>query len=321
MNRRLRVGTQLQVTGLVMLLSLCSLLMAPARSAQEEQEDAARRLWNKKFVEARADAKKTPAKSQTGGSTRPTATQPKTEANAVTPSGATTEVVQGELIGITLWRLRAATARDDQSKPRLLVQKDAAASGPYLPERVAADTPFKEGQFVRLSIEAPRENDAYLYVIDREVYADGKMGDPYLIFPAQSTPSGGNVVTAGKVIYVPAQGDPIPYFTLTRNRGDQVGESLTIIISPQPLPVGVGLLKLDPAQVAEWEKQWGGPTERREARSEVGKGWTVAEKEVEDSQGKRLLTQTDPLPQTIYRIAAKSGGPVLINVPLRIAPQ
>jgi hypothetical protein len=125
-------------------------------------------------------------------------------------------------------------------------------------------------------------------------------------------------MTAGKIIYVPAQGDPIPYFTLQRSRKDQVSESLTIIVSPEPLPLGVGPLKLDPVRVAQWEKQWGGRIERREARGEVGKGWTAAEKEA--GEGKRLLAQTDPLPQTIYRAAAKSGGPVLVSVPLRIAP-
>jgi len=124
-----------------------------------------------------------------------------------------------------------------------------------------------------------------------------------------------------KIIYVPAQGDPIPYFTLQRSRKDQISESLTIIVSPEPLPLGAGLRQLDSAEAAQltqWEKQWGGPTERREARGGAGTGWTAAEKEA--GEGKRLLVQGDPLPQTIYRVAIKPGGPVLVTVPLRIAP-
>jgi len=44
-----------------------------------------------------------------------------------------------------------------------------------------------------------------------------RLGEPYLTFPALSTPPGGNVISAGKSVYVPAQGDPIPYFTLQRS--------------------------------------------------------------------------------------------------------
>ncbi len=72
-------------------------------------------------------------------------------------------------------------------------------------------------------------------MIDREVFKDDKgerLGDPDLIFPARTTPAGGNEITAGKSIYIPAQGDPIPYFRLQRSGGNHVGERLSIIISP-----------------------------------------------------------------------------------------
>jgi|GEM_PF-275419 len=300
----------------------CHLKAAVAPLLQEEQEDSTRRLWNKQFAEARAKTKK-PAdavKVPTKGDTAPTPgkTEMNSEAAAATPPPG---AIDGELVGVTLWRLRSSTAGDDQNKPRILVQKEQGASQQLLAERVEAETPFKQGELVRLSIEVPRETEGYLYVIDREVYAGHKTSDPYLIFPGQSTPAGGNVVTAGKIIYVPAQGDHIPYFTLQRSRADQVSESLTIIISPQPLPLGVGLRKLDPGQVAQltqWEKQWGGPTERRESKGSVGKEWTNAEKKAGEGEG--LLAQGDPLPQTIYRVAVKPGGPVLVMMPLRIAP-
>jgi hypothetical protein len=126
------------------------------------------------------------------------------------------------------------------------------------------------------------------------------------------------VITAGRSAFVPAQGDPIPYFTLERSGRNHVGERLTIIISPEPLPVNVEQPTLDPALVARWERQWGGPTEWRESRGDVGKQWTEAEQEAD--KGARKLVQSDPLPQTIYRIRAKPGGRVLVTIPLRIAP-
>jgi hypothetical protein len=211
--------------------------------------------------------------------------------------------VKGELIGVTIWRLG-----DDQDKPTA--------------ERATADTSFTEGERLRLSIEAPRSGESYLYVIDREVYADGSAGDPYIIFPSQTTPEGGNVVTAGKPIFVPARGDEYPYFTVERVRKDQLREELTIIVSPNPLNLPVGTpadpARLESEQVARWEKQWGGRVERREERGGAGKQWTAAEKEAD--KGERRLVQGDPLPQTIYLIKAKPGAPMMLRVPLRIAP-
>jgi hypothetical protein len=211
--------------------------------------------------------------------------------------------VKGELIGVTIWRLG-----DDQDKPTA--------------ERATADTSFTEGERLRLSIEAPRSGESYLYVIDREVYADGSAGDPYIIFPSQTTPEGGNVVTAGRPIFVPARGDEYPYFTVERVRKDQLREELTIIVSPNPLNLPVGTpadpARLESEQVARWEKQWGGRVERREERGGAGKQWTAAEKEAD--KGERRLVQGDPLPQTIYLIKAKPGAPMMLRLPLRIAP-
>jgi len=210
--------------------------------------------------------------------------------------------VNGELIGVTIWRLR-----DGQEEP--------------MAERAATDTLFNEGERLRLSIEAPREGDNYLYVIDREVYADGTTSDPYLIFPSRSTPKGGNVATAGELVFVPAQGDEFPYFTLERARKDQLREELTIIISPKPLKVPIGALtdpvRLKREQVAQWERQWGGRVEQWEERSGAGKQWTAAEKDA--YKGERRLVQGDPLPQTIYLIKGKPGAPMILRVPLRVA--
>jgi hypothetical protein len=210
--------------------------------------------------------------------------------------------VNEELIGVTIWRLR-----EDQSKPTA--------------ERATADTQFDEGERVRLSIEVPRERDSYLYVIEREVYADGTTSDPYLIFPPQSTPRWGNVVTAGKPVFVPAQGDKIPYFTLERARKDQLSEELTIIVNPRPLkaPIGASIdpVRLERTQVARWEGQLGGRVEHWEERGGVGKQWTAAEEEAD--KGERRLVQGDPLPQTIYLMKVKPGAPMILRVPLRVA--
>jgi Domain of unknown function (DUF4384) len=255
------------------LLGLCSLWAVAGSLPQGESEDSTRRIWKKRFREARVHTR------------------------ARRPRGT---ALKGDLIGVTIWRLR-----EDQNKPTA--------------ERATADTLFNEGERVRLSIEAPRECDNYLYVIDREVFADGTMGDPYLIFPSQDTPRQGNIVTAGKPVYVPAQDD---HFTLVRARKDQVREILTIIITPTPLKVPLGMpdtpAKLDRALVAQWEKKWGGRIERRDEKGGAGKQWTEAERNA--GGGERRLLRGDPLPQTIYLVKVKPGRPMLLHTPLQIKP-
>jgi hypothetical protein len=75
---------------------------------------------------------------------------------------------------------------------------------------------------------------------------------------------------------------------------------------------------VDPGAVAQLERQCGGQIERRESRGGAGKPWTQAEQEADG--GKRKLAQSDPLPQTIYRVWTKRGGCALVTVLLRIAP-
>jgi len=210
--------------------------------------------------------------------------------------------MNGELLGVTIWRIRDG-------------QDEATA------ERATADTLFTEGERFRFSIEAPRMENSYLYVIDREVYADGATSAPYLVFPSQSTPGRGNVVTAGKPVFVPAQRDEFPYFILERARKDQIGEKLTVVLSPKPLRLPLGApsdpIELDRAQVARWEKQWGGRVELREDPGGAGKPLTAAEREAD--RGERRLVRNDPLPQTIYLIKGKSRAPIMLDLLLRIA--
>ena len=320
---------------LALLLSLCGLLVTAAPLPQEKEDDT-RRLWNKQFKEARAKIRKPeppvrPAKAQVKPPVTPKL-EPKHDHMTTPPAGVippastalSSDSADGELIGVTLWRLRGETGSDAPDKPRLLVQKDTVVQKENLvAERVRADTAFSKDQLVRLSIEVPRDRDNYVYVIDRERYADGSLSEPYLIFPSKDTPRDGNLVQAGKLVYVPNEKEKPPYFHL-RLSPDQVSEYLTIIISPEPLnlPLSDGQgVKLDVAQAAQlkqWEQQWSGPNEKRELRNGSGQSWTTTEKE--SGEGKRRLVQDDPLPQTVYRVRVKSDGPVIVNVPLRIAP-
>ena len=124
----------------------------------------------------------------------------------------------------------------------------------------------------------------------------------------------------GRLIEIPSQSDDPPYFTFKRNRKDQVSDKLTIIVSPFPLAIATPkqTTRLDRAQVTKWENFWGGASEHREASANTQRRRTRAEQEA--VEGRRLLQRGDPLPQTIFRASVKPGSPLLITLPLRIAP-
>ena len=222
------------------------------------------------------------------------------------------------LVGVTLWRLRPAAKTDPA---RILVHEE---EGPtvedveWTPERVDLDAPLSQNQRVRLSIETPR--DGFLYVVDREVYADGTTSAPVLIFPTTRTRGGDNRVFAGTVVEIPALSDNPVYFTLKRSRPDHVGESISIVVAPRPidgLAIGRSPQALTPQTFAEWERQWGGPVQRVDLEGGLGTTYTEAEKAAGASVS-ALLTQQDAVPQTIYRVASRTNAPALLTFVLKI---
>jgi hypothetical protein len=222
-----------------------------------------------------------------------------------------------EEIGVTVWRLRPSQTGDNGGRVLVL---DGLKPSEWTPERIEADTPLNIGDRVRLTIESPRPG--FLYIVDREQYADGSLGEPMLIFPTLRTRGGDNRVAPGKLIDIPAQEDQYSYFTAqpSGDRRDQVAEVLTIILLSKPLPLEIGQqpLKVNTTQVTAWEKTWGGTAERLELVDGAGRTWTKEEKMAGAANG-RQLTQGGPPPQTVYRVARKAGGPLLVTVPLRYA--
>jgi hypothetical protein len=285
--------------------TLYALLMATAAFAEDE---ATRGVVPADVVQARPAKPATPA--------APPRAQPlyhPIDAKAVTSLRQSEGVRQ---VGVTIWRLRPSTAADTGA--RLLVQ-DNAGSGEWTPERVSATSTLRNGDRVRLAVESPQAG--YLYVIDRERYASGERGAPYLIFPTSRTHGGDNQVTAGKLVEIPGQEDRPNFFSLRPSRPDQVGEELTILLAPKPiedLQIGANAIALPVEKVARWEQQWGSArTEIFELQGGAGKTWSSSEQQA-GANATRLLTQDDPPPQSIYRVvAAKPESPILVRLQLR----
>jgi hypothetical protein len=283
----------------VCLSVVCLSILSPIVPAQDGE--TTRKLWDTAFI----DQPKRPAGPSSA----------KRRYRIATPNVPPDRVVAETVVGVTLWRLRPVKPND--TGERILVQ-EGSESADWIPERVEADTKLTAGTRVRLSVEAARAG--YLYVIDREQYADSSVGEPYLIFPTTRTNGGNNEVKTGRIIEIPTQDDRPPFFTLKPSRSDQVSEVISVLVSPTPLEglrIGEKAQKLSVQQVALWEKSWGGTFGRLEMQNGAGKTWTRQEKEA-GADATRSLSQDEPAPQTLfYKPEAKSGQPVLVNVSLR----
>lgn len=217
-------------------------------------------------------------------------------------------------LGLTVWRLRPAAVAE--SGERIIVQDDGDIAE-WIPERIEANTPLRIGEKIRLSFES--QQTGYLYVVDREQYANGSVGEALLIFPTTRTRNGDNRVTAGQLIEIPAQDDRPNFFTARRGRLDQIGEQLFALITPQPLPdltISAKPLKLSDELIKRWEQSWSAETEQFEMASGGGKSWTKVERET-GADASRSLSQDDPAPQTIFRIARGPDEPRLIKLSLQ----
>jgi hypothetical protein len=201
-------------------------------------------------------------------------------------------------LGVTIWRL--------------------PADGDGEPKRVSAETRFSEGDQIRLSFESPAAG--YLYVIDRELYADEKVGDPLLVFPTMLTRNGNNRVEAGQVVDVPGQTDRVPFFKLESKNKDWRGELLTVIVSPEPLKdieTPDKIAAISAAWLEAMENTYLKSVAEYEQQGSEGRPYTQAEK-VAGSSLTRELTQKDPFPQTMFRVKMRPKEPMMVNLGLTV---
>src|SRR6185369_2616807 len=279
---------------IVISISFC-LAEPPSFVMAQKADGATRKLWDTAFIETPKTRK--PSRRRSGY-------------RIATPNVPVDNVAPDTVVGVTLWRLRPANRYD--SGERLIVHDDNANSE-WMPERISANTRLVQGDRLRISVEAVRAG--YLYVVDREQYADGSLGEPYLIFPTKRTSGGDNQVAIGRLLEIPAQDDSPPFFTMKKSRADHVAEVMSVLVTPTPLE-GVQIsdkaLKLTDAQVAGWEKAWGSSVGRLEM-STAGQAWTKEEKDART----RALTASAPAPQLVfYRPSAKPSDPMFVKLRL-----
>lgn len=229
-------------------------------------------------------------------------------------------------VGVTVWRLLESSSNDavalEDEKRDLTHPGEGLPQKDVIPERVAMDTALTEGHLVRLTIESLRTG--YLYVINRPRYADGKYGDPYLIFPTQRM-GVSNLVTAGQTIQIPGPNARPDFFVLDRGKSRegelQVSEELIVIVKPEPFevfktPPSDRKLLTQPSVEALIEK-YKADVEESDLGGDASKYITKIEKLASKDASIRL-SPDDPYPQTLYRLAVKPDDPMLVRFELMV---
>src|SRR3954469_7238132 len=183
------------------LLILFSCCLFPSAVMGQQDEEASRQIVLDRFNKARP-AEDASAGMGGGGSTKAAAIKPPVyrRMGATRLGRRGTRLPATEEIGVTVWRLRPARDNDDGAR---VVVMDGLKQVQYTPERIEAETPLNVGDRVRITVESPRPG--FLYIIDREQYADGSLGEPVMIFPTLHTRGGDNRVMPGRLIDIPAQ--------------------------------------------------------------------------------------------------------------------
>jgi hypothetical protein len=291
---------------LFLVLAFGSSFTVKGQTASPPQ-DTRRKIVSDDFVKSRKEAAAPARKRRDAAKRRRTYRLVVGPTARMRPSAAATI----RQLGITIWRLRPSRSGDSDRRA-LIREKNSGAV--LVAERVESEGIFREGDYVRLSVESPHAG--YIYVVDRDLFADGATGEPMLIFPWSRAD---NKLIPGRLIDVPGQEDDPNHFTARLSASNQVGELLTFIVTATPLdlPVADNPLRIAPKQLADWERLWGAPVERYEMERGAGELWTQEEQQAAAKKGNRQLTRDDPAPQTIYRVFTANIKGLLVNLRLK----
>jgi hypothetical protein len=232
-------------------------------------------------------------------------------------------------VGVTLWKLRPSRTSDNGYKLPVLI---SSLRQMWTAERVGADALFQSGDRVRLAIES--SVSGYLYVINSELFANGGVGEPFLIFPESEIQD--NSVKPGLLVDIPDQTEDLPYFLINPKNSDYKGELLTVIISPKPLTSLktdkdgkiknldelISLENSNDAEIYSRSDSQDKIYSQTEAESACGAKTRqlTREKSSENPCGAktRQLTREEPLPQTIYRVKTAAGQPAVAFIELNV---
>lgn len=222
------------------------------------------------------------------------------------------------VIGVTIWRMgpeqcpiQNCPLPADNSKGLF----DTAS-------RVEDNLPLSTGERVRLALES-LSHKGFVYIINREQFADGTRGAPYLIFPTQGINNGKNWILPGQQIQLPrAEGC---FCVKARDpRQVLVADELIVIVSPTALlePNEIGAREVAmPAKLSEF---LGRAQSQKTSRGTLKGGAGLVQTAQEQTAGSKglvdtepVLTQSDLPPQNVYQSLIPTGAAAVFTFSLR----
>lgn len=216
--------------------------------------------------------------------------------------------LENEQLGVTFWRLRPLQT-DEEDAPVFPVKTNKATEN-WTAERVGSATRFQKGDRVRFTIESSRAG--FLYIVNREFYADGTKGEADIIYPTLRNRGGDNRVEAGSLIEIPPATDSFPYFNVNPKKADYAGEEIIVVVSPvkfEDIELQLKAQGITREKLEKWLADWAATVDIYDAEDGEGVALTTSETEISGSRG---LTQEEPLPQTIYRVKTRADIPLVV---------
>jgi len=224
-------------------------------------------------------------------------------------------------IGMTVWRF----SPNQCPIPDCPLPKISADSSKGLVDtatRTDDTTPLNNGERVRLGLESLAQSD-YIYIIDRERFDDGSMGEAFLIFPTKKIEGGRNWAQPGQQIQLPRANGCF----CVKSRNTQrvlLADVLTVVLSRTPLlrPEEVGADAVSvPASLISFLAR---ADKQKTFRGFLKGGSGLAQTAQEQSAGAKglfdtapVLTQNDLPPQILYQSLVPIGEVAVFNFSLQ----
>jgi class 3 adenylate cyclase len=219
-------------------------------------------------------------------------------------------------LGMNLWRMLPSPANATYKRRGLRYSREDTGREDWTPQLVSVQHSLHAGDHVRITIQSYQSG--YLYVIDRDVFGDGKRSQPELIFPTREIRGGNNQIQAGEQVGIPPETDLPPTFDVVRTKPNQTGILITLILAPTPLgeiQVQKTAQSLSEALVAGWESKWSSQSKLSENAALSGALYTQEDKAAEDA-GRAPAGE----PITVFSRMAKPGEPIVGMAMIRLEP-
>lgn len=222
------------------------------------------------------------------------------------------------VIGVTIWRMAPAQCPIQNCPQPASNRKGLVDTA----TRIEDDSSLSTGERVRLALES-LSHKGFVYIVNREMFADGSKGDPYLIFPTMSINNGKNWIQPGQQVTLPrAEGC---FCVKSRDsKRTLVADELIVIVSPTALidatEIGDKETLLPSsltsfASRADNEKFYRGRLQGGDGLGQTAREQAAGSKGLVDTEP--VLTQDDLPPQTVYQSLIPTGGVAVFTFSLR----